>query len=130
MAKTRRLMAESIKLVDAVIEVTDARIPYSSRNPELDKLVGTKPRIVVLNKCDTADDAVTSEWVEYYKSRGIASVFKQRQQRKVDNHRGEERRFPDFRVFPVALHDPAGGVVEQGGKQHQQDVNRLAPGVE
>ena len=73
MAKTRRLMAESIKLVDAVIEVTDARIPYSSRNPELDKLVGTKPRIVVLNKCDTADDAVTSEWVEYYKSRGIDS---------------------------------------------------------
>ena len=58
------------------------------------------------------------------------AVFKQRQQRKVDNHRGEERRFPDFRVFPVALHDPAGGVVEQGGKQHQQDVNRLAPGVE
>lgn len=74
MAKTRRLMAESIKLVDAVIEVTDARIPYSSRNPELDKLVGTKPRIVVLNKCDTADDAVTSEWVEYYKNRGIASL--------------------------------------------------------
>ncbi len=74
MAKTRRLMVENLKLVDAVVEVTDARIPRSSRNPEMDSLVGRKPRIVVLNKCDAADDAVTSRWIESYKNSGIFAV--------------------------------------------------------
>lgn len=74
MAKTRRLMTESLKLVDAVIEVTDARIPRSSRNPEMDSLVGRKPRIVLLNKCDAADEAVTSRWIESYKALGIPAI--------------------------------------------------------
>lgn len=74
MAKTRRLMTENLKLVDAVVEVTDARIPRSSRNPEMDSLVGRKPRIVVLNKCDAADDAVTSRWIESYKNSGVFAV--------------------------------------------------------
>lgn len=74
MAKTRRLMSESLKLVDAVIEVTDARIPYSSRNPEMDSLVGSKKRMILLNKCDCADEGVTAEWIEYYKKCGIAAV--------------------------------------------------------
>ena len=74
MAKTRRLMGENLKLVDAVIEVTDARIPYSSRNPEMDSWVGGKPRIVLLNKCDTADEKLTAEWIEYYKSKGIYAM--------------------------------------------------------
>lgn len=74
MAKTRRLMTENLKLVDAVVEVTDARIPRSSRNPEMDSLVGRKPRIVVLNKCDAADDAITSRWIESYKSSGVSAI--------------------------------------------------------
>ncbi len=74
MAKTRRMMVENLKLVDAVVEVTDARIPRSSRNPEMDSLVGRKPRIVVLNKCDAANDAVTSRWIESYKNSGIYAV--------------------------------------------------------
>lgn len=74
MAKTRRLMTESLRLVDAVVEVTDARIPYSSRNPEMDSLVGRKPRIVLLNKCDSADDCATARWIEYYKSKGIPAL--------------------------------------------------------
>lgn len=74
MAKTRRLMSESIKLVDAVVEVTDSRIPFSSRNPEMDAMVGKKPRIVILNKCDAADDAITSRWIEYYKKKGVCAV--------------------------------------------------------
>lgn len=74
MAKTRRLMTENLKLVDAVVEVTDARIPRSSRNPEMDSLVGRKPRVVILNKCDAADDAVTSRWIESYKNAGIPSI--------------------------------------------------------
>ncbi len=74
MAKTRRLMTESLRLVDAVVEVTDARIPRSSRNPEMDSLVGRKPRIVLLNKCDAADDSVTSRWIESYNNSGIAAI--------------------------------------------------------
>lgn len=74
MSKTRRLISENLKLVDAVIEVTDARIPYSSRNPEIAKLLGSKPEIILLNKADTADEAATLEWCEYYRKLGISAV--------------------------------------------------------
>ncbi len=74
MAKTRRLMRESLRLVDIVVEVIDARIPISSRNPELPGLVGQKPRIVLLNKCDAADDAVTRGWCSYYKEQGVVAI--------------------------------------------------------
>ena len=74
MAKTRRLIKESLSLVDGVTELLDARIPMSSRNPELDELTGKKPRIVLLNKCDVADDNVTREWIEYFKSKGQYAI--------------------------------------------------------
>lgn len=74
MAKTRRLMRENLRLVDIVVEVIDARIPISSRNPELPGLVGQKPRIVLLNKCDAADDAVTRDWCSYYKEQGVVAI--------------------------------------------------------
>lgn len=74
MAKTRRLMKKSLPLVDVVVEITDARAPYSSRNPEMKSLVGSKPRVVVLNKCDYADPDITNEWIEYYKSKGIRAI--------------------------------------------------------
>ena len=74
MAKTRRLMKENLPLVDVVVEITDSRVPYSSRNPEMKSLVGGKPRVVVLNKCDMADEAITQEWIEYYKSNGIRAL--------------------------------------------------------
>ncbi len=67
MAKTRRLIKECLPQVDAVTEVVDARVPESSRNPELSELIGDKPRIVLLNKCDVADDRATKRWVEHYK---------------------------------------------------------------
>ena len=70
MAKTRRLIKESLPLVDAVTELLDARIPLASRNPELDELTGQKPRIVLLNKCDMADGKTTQEWIEYFKAHG------------------------------------------------------------
>lgn len=74
MAKTRRQITESLKLVDAVTEILDARIPMSSRNPELDALTGKKPRIVLLNKCDMADANATRQWVEYFKSKGQTAL--------------------------------------------------------
>ena len=70
MAKTRRLIKESLSMVDAVTELLDARIPMSSRNPELDELTNKKPRIVLLNKCDMADDNITRQWIEYFKEQG------------------------------------------------------------
>lgn len=74
MAKTRRLMKENLPLVDVVVEITDARVPASSRNPEMKNLVGGKPRVVVLNKCDMADEALTAEWIEYYHTNGVRAV--------------------------------------------------------
>lgn len=74
MKKTRDLIVQHLKLVDVVVEVLDARIPVSSRNPQFDSLVGTLPRIVVLNKFDLADEAVLKAWVQYYKQQGIRTV--------------------------------------------------------
>lgn len=74
MAKTRRLMMSNLKLVDAVVEIRDARIPYSSSNPEMDYLVGGKPRLILLNKCDSADDNITSMWIEFYKKQGKTAL--------------------------------------------------------
>lgn len=74
MAKTRRIMQSNLKLVDVVVEITDARIPYSSRNPEMDRLVGSKPRLLLLNKADSADEVITSQWIDYYKKKGITAV--------------------------------------------------------
>lgn len=74
MAKTRRLMQKNITLVDAVVEITDARIPQSSRNPEMDRLVGKKPRLVILNKCDAADDRITAMWLDYYKNKNVLAL--------------------------------------------------------
>jgi len=74
MAKTRRIMQSNLKLVDVVVEITDARIPYSSRNPEMDRLVGSKPRLLLLNKADSADETVTSMWLDHYKRQGITAI--------------------------------------------------------
>ena len=70
MAKTRRLMKENLKNVDLVIELLDARIPRSSRNPEIEKLTEGKPLVTLLNKSSLADPAVTEQWLDYYRTRG------------------------------------------------------------
>lgn len=71
MAKTRRLIKESLNLVDGVVEIVDARIPVSSRNPELDSIIKKKPRIILLNKCDVADSQATSMWLKYFRDKGF-----------------------------------------------------------
>ena len=75
MAKTRKLITENLKLVDVVIELVDARLPLSSRNPEIDRIVGKKPRILVLNKSDIADPAANDLWVKYFEKSGICTVL-------------------------------------------------------
>lgn len=75
MAKTRRLLTENLKLVDVVAELLDARIPASSKNPEIDSIVNMKPRIILLNKSDLADAAVSAEWAKWYKDMGTPVIF-------------------------------------------------------
>ena len=74
MAKTRRQIKESLKLVDGVVEIVDARIPVSSKNPELEDIIGNKPRIILLNKADVADPNATSLWLKYYEKKGYCSI--------------------------------------------------------
>lgn len=75
MAKTRRLLVENLNLIDVVIEILDARIPRSSQNPEIDEIVKAKPRVVVLNKADLADEALSKEWSRWYNSKGYTNIF-------------------------------------------------------
>lgn len=74
MTKTRRMIAANLKLVDLVVEIIDARIPISSRNPDLDELLGGKPRLIILNRADQADPAMNKTWSNYLRSDG-ASVL-------------------------------------------------------
>lgn len=82
MAKTKKQIEKNLKLVDAVAEILDARVPASSRNPVLDRLVGNKPRIILMNKCDMADPSRTARWISAFRERGITAIA-------VDCHTGK-----------------------------------------
>lgn len=71
MAKAQRMIEDNIKLVDAVCEILDARIPFSSRNPDIDRLSGDKPRLIILNRTDLADPAVTVAWKKHFEAQGL-----------------------------------------------------------
>jgi ribosome biogenesis GTPase A len=75
MAKTRKILTENMKLVDIVIELLDARIPISSKNPDFDDIFKNKPKIIVLNKSDLADEKICSSWTKWYNSKGYANIF-------------------------------------------------------
>ena len=70
MTKTRRMITANLSLVDAVVEILDARIPVSSRNPEMDRLTGGKPRLLILNKSDMADERTTQQWLHRLRRSG------------------------------------------------------------
>ena len=72
MTKAQRMIEENMKMVDAVCEILDARIPNASRNPDIDRLAGNKPRLVILNRIDLADPALTAKWKAYFRSQGLA----------------------------------------------------------
>lgn len=75
MAKTRRQIEEDLKIIDVVIELLDARIPISSQNPDIAKIIKGKKKIVVLNKCDLADEKKNQLWIQYFEKRGIVAVL-------------------------------------------------------
>jgi len=85
MTKTRRMIEENIRLIDLVIEIADARLPLSSRNPLLDRITASKPRLLVLNKADIADPEVNRAWVEYYKNQGIKAMLTDSKNGKIFN---------------------------------------------
>lgn len=74
MTKTKRQIQANLKLVDAVAEILDARIPVSSRNPDLNKLIQNKPKVILLNKCDMANQTATKMWIDYYKKQGVKAI--------------------------------------------------------
>lgn len=74
MTKTRRMIASNLSLIDAVVEILDARIPMSSRNPDMSSMVNNKPRLFILNKADMADPKMTDKWIAYFKKQGIAAI--------------------------------------------------------
>lgn len=74
MTRTRRRIVDRLPLVDLVAEIIDARVPISSRNPELDSIVAGKPRLVVLNKTDIADEAATKRWLAYFEKQGVSAI--------------------------------------------------------
>ena len=92
MTKTRRRMEECIRLVDGVVEIIDARIPMSSRNPEIDTITARHPRIVLLNKADIADGAATARWIEHFAANGARAIACDCRTGKGLNHFTEEVR--------------------------------------
>lgn len=82
MTKTKRQMEKNLKLVDIVAEIIDARIPISSRNPDLNKMLRDKPRVILMNKSDMADPEQTNRWIDLYRERGVAAI-------PVDCHTGK-----------------------------------------
>lgn len=75
MAKTRRLLTENLKLVDVVIELLDARVPFSSQNPDFDTIFNNKKRVKVFNKYDLSDPEISNQWKSYFEKRGIPCIF-------------------------------------------------------
>ena len=74
MAKTRRLIEDNLKMIDVVVEILAARIPFSGRNPNFDDIIKNKPRLLVMNKADLADAKKTSEWIQWYKEQGLKVI--------------------------------------------------------
>lgn len=74
MAKARREVTEKLKIIDVVLELLDARLPFSSRNPMIDQIIATKPRIVLLNKADLADPQLTKQWIDYFQKQNIKAL--------------------------------------------------------
>ena len=75
MAKTKRQIQEDLKLIDVVVEILDARIPMSSRNPDIEEIIKNKSRLIVLNKFDLADEKQNQKWIQYFKNNGLQAVL-------------------------------------------------------
>ena len=141
MTKTRRMMEEDLKLVDAVCEILDARIPISSRNPDIDAICGKKPRMVILNRIDMADADLVGRWSNYFKDRGMAVIRTDCKSRKGINtfapavrqllaeklqryaEKGQVGRHPERRKIDLYQSDRR-SEGRKGGKQTRRDARQ------
>ena len=119
MARARRILAENLSLVDVVVELCDARIPYSSRNPEITRILGTKPSVLVCNKADLADPVQSEFWRNYYRQQNINALFTdcrkgdgvkrvidgimQVMQEKIQREAAKGRKNPQIRAMIVGI---------------------------
>lgn len=119
MAKTKRIIQENISLVDVVIELIDSRVPYSSKNPDIDELAKNKFRIIVMNKCDLADEKSTNLWEKYFKNRGfkvikanslkgnsindVTTIAKELMKEKIERQKAKGRIFVPIRSMIVGI---------------------------
>jgi ribosome biogenesis GTPase A len=145
MAKTLREMRDHVKQVDIVVETCDARIPESSRNPELDRILGQKPRILVLNKADLADPQLTARWLEYYRLKSIpvlacegnrrASLDPLRKliiamnQHKIDNAKAKGRLIRPIRVMVVGIPNTGKSTIINALSGRKAAITADRPGV-
>lgn len=145
MAKTLREMRDHVKQVDLVVETCDARIPESSRNPELDRILGQKPRILVLNKADLADPQLTARWLDYYRARSIpvlacegnrrASLDPLRKliiamnQHKIDNAKAKGRLIRPIRVMVVGIPNTGKSTIINALSGRKAAITADRPGV-
>lgn len=108
MVKTKREIKEKVKLVDVVLELVDARIPYSSQNPDVNDLIGNKPKIILLNKADLSDSDEISKWISYYKQQGTPAL-------KIDavSGRGLKQLLPTMKEL---LHESIQKEIKRGRK--------------
>lgn len=105
MQKTRRLIKENLRNVNLVAEIVDARVPSASRNPELDEMLGQKPKMVLLNKCDLADERATRRWIAYYRAHGVPAIA-------IDAKSGK-----GFSQFVPAVHQALADYIERRQKK-------------
>ncbi len=145
MAKTLRELKDHVKQVDLVIETCDARIPESSRNPELDRILGQKPRILVLNKADLADPQQTARWLDYYRTKSIpvlacegnrrASLDPLRKliiamnQHKIDNAKAKGRLIRPIRVMVVGIPNTGKSTIINALSGRKAAITADRPGV-
>jgi ribosome biogenesis GTPase A len=145
MAKTLREMRDHIRLVDLVVETCDARLPESSRNPELDRLLGQKPRILVLNKTDLADPELTSRWLEHYKKLQLPvlacegnrrasldplrKLIIQMNQHKIDQAKAKGRLIRPIRVMVVGIPNTGKSTIINALSGKKATITADRPGV-
>ena len=102
MTKTKRQIQASLKLVDAVAEIIDARIPVSSRNPDLNKLIQNKPRVILMNKCDMANQTATKMWIDAYARQGITALAVDCK-RRIERLKSKGMKNPTMRIMIVGI---------------------------
>ena len=127
MTKAQRMIEQDLKLVDAVCEILDARIPRSSRNPDIDRLAGDKPRLLILNRTDLADPTVTARWRRLFESQGYAVLETDAKSGKGVAYFSLEMSAEQLATRVLASESMIDSKKMPAGTQEVQEVNNIWP---